>query len=189
MPGQSRLPFPASFLVPLLIAATSCDRSEIGPGPIRAENGGTSPGAGVEAVAAGEPEPSWARRQTIYVPAYSAVATANNSRLYQLAITLGIRNTDRDHPITETSVGYNNQEGKRIRDFLGTPLRIRPLASMELFVREGDTTGGTAASFLVDWGAEQAVSDPVVEAIMVGTVGSQGISFTCPGRVIADRGR
>jgi hypothetical protein len=144
---------------------------------------------GVHSLDAGSPEIAAAAGQTVYVPAYSAVATADNSRLYQLAITLAVRNSDVRNPIIVKSVNYHDRAGRLVRRFLETPLRIDPLAAIEFFVRESDTSVDTAASFLVEWVAEATVSDPVVEAIMVGTTGNQGISFVCPGRVVADRGK
>ncbi|MHC5538673.1 DUF3124 domain-containing protein, partial [Singulisphaera rosea] len=125
--------------------------------------------------------------QTIYVPAYSHIFTANDAHPFNLAVTLSIRNTDRQHPIVISSVRYSNQEGRSVRDYLKKPLRIAPLASVEYFVKEGDTSGGSSASFLVDWAAENAVSDPVVEAVMIGIASTQGISFTCPGRIVSTR--
>jgi hypothetical protein len=56
-------------------------------------------------------------------------------------------------------------------------------------VKESDTRGGVSASFLVEWVAEQSVSAPLVESVMIGTASTQGVSFTCPGRVIDDRRR
>jgi len=125
--------------------------------------------------------------QTIYVPAYSAVAIADNAQLYQLAITLSVRNTDRTLPIVITAIRYHHQDGRLVRDMLKTPLRVAPMASLEFFVRARDTSGGIVPSFLVDWVAEPAASAPIVESVMVGTSSSQGLAFTCPGRVVADR--
>jgi hypothetical protein len=140
------------------------------------------------AIEPGSPELTGGAGQTIYVPAYSAIATTDATRLYQLAITLGIRNTDRSMPIVITGVRYHHQGGRLVRDLLKAPLRIAPLATADFHVRENDTSGGILPSFLVDWVGETATSAPIVETVMVGTAGSQGISFTCPGRVIADRG-
>jgi hypothetical protein len=167
----------------LIAAAVSCDRPQRHDVPIGAD----SARPGVTAVEPGSPEASAGAGQTIYVPAYSAVAIANNSQLYQLAITLGVRNTDRSLPIVIHSIRYHRQDGSLVRDFLKTPVRVAPLAVLEFFIHEDDTSGGTASSFLVDWAGNPAVSAPVVETVMVGTAGTQGISFTCPGRVVADR--
>ena len=128
--------------------------------------------------------------QTIYVPAYSAIATADRSQVYQLAITLSVRNTDRDTPIVIEAARYHGQDGVLVRELVARPLRLAPLAAAQFFVPERDTSGGTAACFLVDvgWAADRDVSGPVAEAVMVGTRGNQGISVTCPGRVVARRG-
>jgi hypothetical protein len=169
----------------LVAAGASCDRprrhDEIG------RKDGRRPGVGE--IEPGEANLTAVAGQTIYVPAYSSVPTADNSLLYQLSITLSLRNTDRSRPIVINAVRYFDQDGRLVRDFLKKPLRIAPMAAMEYFIREGDSTGGTSSSFLVDWVADQAVSDPCVEAVMVGTAGNQGISFTCPGRVVATVGR
>jgi hypothetical protein len=39
----------------------------------------------------------------------------------------------------------------------------------------------------VEWRAEEPVNAPLVEAVMVGTSGTQGISFTGSSRVISQR--
>jgi hypothetical protein len=142
--------------------------------------------------AVAEVEPPEAGRvaagQTLYVPAYSSVFTSDRAHRFNLAVTLSIRNTDRAAPIVVTSARYYDQDGQLVRDYLERPLRIGPLASTEFFVTESDTRGGVSASFLVEWVAERRVSAPVVEALMVGTASNQGVSFTAPGRVIAERG-
>jgi hypothetical protein len=169
----------------LVSASGACD----GPQNAELRAGGDGPRPGATAVEPGSPELTAAAGQTIYVPAYSAVPTADNARLYQLAIALSIRNTDRSLPIVVTAVNYHHQDGRMVREFLKTPLRLAPLAAIDYFIREGDTSGGTASSFLVEWVGDPAASAPVAEAVMVGTAGNQGVSFTCPGRVVADRGR
>jgi hypothetical protein len=127
--------------------------------------------------------------QTVYVPAYSSAFITDRAHSYNLAVTLSIRNADRSRPIVVTSVAYHDQDGRLVRDYLKKPLRLAPLASTEFFVPESDTTGGVSASFLVDWVAEQPASPPIVESIMIGTAGTQGVSFLSPGRVVAERGR
>jgi Protein of unknown function (DUF3124) len=127
--------------------------------------------------------------QTIYVPAYSSIYTSDRAHRFDLAVTLSIRNTDQDHPMILTKGRYYDQDGQLIRDYLTKPLRIGPMSSTEFFVGENDTKGGVSASFLVEWVAEHSVTDPVVESVMVGTLSGQGVSFTCPGRVLVDRSR
>jgi hypothetical protein len=127
--------------------------------------------------------------QTLYVPAYSSVYISDRAEKFDLAVTLGVRNVDRAHPIVVTAVRYHDQDGQLVRDFLKRPLRIAPMASVACFVAESDRSGGVLASFLVEWVAEQEVTAPIVESVMIGTASSRGISFTYPGRVVANRGQ
>ncbi len=124
------------------------------------------------------------RGQTLYVPAYSDIPYRDEMRRYQLAITLSIRNTDAAQSIDIMSVRYFDTEGHFLRAYVEHPLRLGPLASTAFVVQERDTRGGTGASFLLAWRAEVPVHAPVVEAVMIGTSGTQGISFISPGRVL-----
>jgi hypothetical protein len=120
----------------------------------------------------------------VYVPAYSHILTSDDARPYNLAVTLSVRNTDDARPIVVHRVHYRDRDGRLIRDYLKKPLKIAPMAAIDFFVKESDTSGGTSASFLVEWSAGEPVSEPVVEAVMIGTAGTQGISFLSPGRVL-----
>jgi hypothetical protein len=99
-------------------------------------------------------------------------------------VTLSVRNTDRAEAVYLTAVRYHDSDGRLVRDELPRPVRLAPLAAVEFFVRESDTSGGSSASFLVAWRAARPVSEPVIEAVMAGTSMNQGISFTSPGRVV-----
>ena len=127
--------------------------------------------------------------QSVFVPIYSSIASADNARPINLAVTLTVRNLDRDGPIVVEAIRYHDSGGKLVRESLDAPIRIGPLAAFNLFLRESDNSGGTSPSFLVDWAADSAVEPPLVEAVMVSTAGSLGLTFTTTGRVIAARPR
>ncbi len=122
--------------------------------------------------------------QTIYVPVYSHIFFRDQGREIDLAVTLSVRNTDPERPVTVTGVRYHDSDGRLVRRYLDAPVALPPLASRAYVVEEADRTGGVGASFVVAWAAETAVSPPVAEAVMIGTAGSQGISFVSPGRVV-----
>lgn len=122
--------------------------------------------------------------QTIFVPAYSEMFYAPNNRTLELAATLNIHNTDFTHSIILTSVRYYNEDGQLLREYLEQPRTLGPLASTAFFAETQTENGGIGANFVVEWVAEQPVYEPIVEAIMLSTTSSQGISFTSPGRVI-----
>lgn len=125
--------------------------------------------------------------QVIYVPIYSEVYDFNQERTFQITATLSLRNTDLSHPIVIETVDYYNSAGEKIRSYLDQPIQLAPLASFEVVVPKDDQTGGVGANFIVSWRAADAVSDPVIEAIMISTISQQGISFLSSGRVIQER--
>jgi hypothetical protein len=121
---------------------------------------------------------------SVYVPVYSHIYYRDEHRFVNLAITLSVRNTDADQSIAVRSVRYYDTAGKLVRTYVSEPARLGPMATREFIVEEEDSSGGSGANFVVDWSAAQAVSEPVVEAVMIGTSGAQGISFTSEGRTL-----
>jgi hypothetical protein len=174
--------FPTLLVIPLLVVSASCGQDR--PTPVTRHQGpSTRPGVTEIDLKTAEAMKA-AVSQRIYVPAYSHILISDNAQPYNLAVTLSVRNTDDARPIVVRRVRYHDQDGKLIHDYLKNPLKIDPLAAIEFFVKESDTSGGTSASFLVEWSAEERVSDPVVEAVMVGIAGSRGVSFLSPGRIL-----
>ena len=176
--------FRKGLLVAVLAAAgLSCSPRGAAPGSARARAFLPHPGV-TEAEAGAEARATL--KQTVYVPIYPFVYADDNARPLNLAATLYVRNTDASHSIILSAVRYYHTDGRLVRAYVKSPLKIAALASMEFFVKESDVAGGSSASFLVDWGAEGAVSPPVVEALMIGALMNQGIAFTSPGRVVSE---
>lgn len=124
--------------------------------------------------------------QTLYVPAYSHIYYGDRERPILLAVTLSVRNTDRNHPIVVESIEYFNSEGKRIREMIPGPLTLAPLSSTRSIIRESDESGGSGACFLLRWKSAKPVTEPVVETIMINTQSQLGISFTSRARVLQE---
>lgn len=122
----------------------------------------------------------------VYVPVYSHVHYGARRRI-ELAANLTVRNTDPERPILLTYVGYYDSSGALVRDYVTESTKIGPMASVVFLVEERDRTGGVGANFLVEWTAEEEVSDPVIESVMLGTGGAQGISFISEGRPVERR--
>jgi hypothetical protein len=123
--------------------------------------------------------------QTVYVPAYSEVFYGRADLLLELAVTLAIHNTDTDAPIILQSVRYYDTDGALVRDYVTDPVQVNPLATTGFLVENNDRSGGWGANFIVEWGAETPVFEPVIEAIMIGTRNNQGISFISTGRILS----
>jgi hypothetical protein len=169
--------------VPLIAAGASCEPSRPTP-PVSKHQDHVKRSGAVEIDLAEAEAMTTAVARKIYVPAYSHYLSSEDAHPYRLSVTLSVRNTDDARPIVVRQVHYHDQDGKLIHEYLKKPLKIAPLAAVDFFVTESDTSGGTSASLLVEWSAEERVSEPVVEAVMIGTAGTQGISFLSPGRVL-----
>lgn len=126
------------------------------------------------------------REQTVYVPLYSHIYADERFRNkpFLLTATLSIRNTDPDQSLTLRSVKYYDSTGNLLQAYLDQPLTIGPLGSTRYIVEESETKGGSGAKFLVVWDAPKAITEPIIESIMIGTKMQQGISFISRGRVI-----
>jgi hypothetical protein len=126
--------------------------------------------------------------QTVFVPAYSEVlfGTGENDRV-ELSVTLAIHNTDPNDPIIINSVHYYDTDGKLVKEFIDRPVRLNPMATTGFLVPGSDTDGGWGANFLVEWGAETPVYEPVIEAVMISTRWSDGVTYISPGRVVSQQ--
>ena len=160
--------FVVAFVIALLVAQ---------PGKARAESHFAPLDGPIPPVRAGE---------IIYVPAYSYIyARGGKKRL--LEVTLSIRNTDPQREIILTSIRYYDAAGVLLESYLERPHRLTPLATTEIIVEQNDPRGGSGANFIVEWVAESKVAQPIVEAVMIGISGQQGLSFIRSGQVIGTR--
>lgn len=124
--------------------------------------------------------------QTLYVPVYTQILEGDKSRPFKLAATLSIRNTDFNESITIISVDYYGADGKLIERFVERPVTLAQLAATNYFIKESDVRGGAQTFFIVRWSSGRPVREPIINAIMIGTAMSQGISFTNPARILEE---
>jgi hypothetical protein len=124
--------------------------------------------------------------QLVFVPAYSQVVYGSGNQTLALNATLAIHNTDPDDPIIIRSVRYYDTDGTLVRDFIDSPVQLGPLATTGFVVIAGETPGGWGTNFMVEWGAPEAVYEPIIEAVMVSQRGAEGVSFISPGRVVSE---
>lgn len=165
-----------NYIVPLLVLLTACTAPEK---PIE-------PTTQLKAVTLGNTI-KIIGGQTVYVPIYSHIYVWERGRTMDLTSTLSVRNTDLTHPIIITSANYYDSNGKLVRKFLKQPVELPRLASTNFIVDQEDTSGGSGASFVVEWVTQKQTSVPVIEAVMINAGGNQGISLISPGRVIKTR--
>ena len=75
-------------------------------------------------------------------------------------------------------------QGKMVESYLKAPIALKPFSTVEVFVPTTDVRGGTGANFVVDWAATGEIAEPVVEALMLGGLGSGHYAFISQGRPI-----
>jgi hypothetical protein len=138
------------------------------------------------AVAAADGGVRTAKGQTVYVPVYSNVYSGPRKNPLQLATMLSIRNVDLTMALKVTAIDYYDNDGRLVTRYLTTPLMLRPLATHHIYLEEKDTRGGFGANFIVRWSADKAINTPIIECVMIGATGGQGISFVSPGQEIRE---
>lgn len=128
-----------------------------------------------------------ANGQRVYVPVYSHVYQGTKNRPYNLSALLSIRNVDPQKTITITSIRYYNDSGSIMKEYLEKPVTIPSMGTHGIHLPERDKHGGSGANFTVEWESAEKVIVPVIQAVMIGTASTQGISFVCDGVVIEER--
>jgi hypothetical protein len=127
--------------------------------------------------------PTFAKNEikNIYVPAYSSIFYGNNSSEFDLTVTLTVRNINMKNSIIINEISYFNTSGKLVKRYLDKQTLVKPLETISFVVNESDTHGGVGANFIVKWSSLKEVKAPLVETIMIGAKGQQGISFSSRG--------
>lgn len=127
------------------------------------------------------------QKETVYVPAYSSIFHGDLNWELNLTVTLSIHNVDLKNNIIIDSVVYYNTEGKVIHAYIrDEKVILKPLGTYSIGIKESDNRGGVGANFIVKWHSQTKVNRPVIETVMIGTKGQQGISFTSRGVTVAE---
>jgi hypothetical protein len=79
---------------------------------------------------------------------------------------------------------YYDSNAKLVRKYVEKPIQLNAMASTRYVIKESERIGGSGASFVVKWKADHSVNPPIIESVMIGTQGQQGLSFTSRGQVI-----
>jgi hypothetical protein len=124
--------------------------------------------------------------QTLYVPSYSNIIS--DYQHINVRANLLIHNTDPVNPITIVRIDNYDTDGKLVEKFLSKPVQLKPFAAIRYAIgnpKKGDE--GAGANFIVQWKAENKVTEPLIECIMVGSLGTRGHTFSSQGRVIQEK--
>ncbi|OAB79942.1 DUF3124 domain-containing protein [Cochleicola gelatinilyticus] len=121
--------------------------------------------------------------EEVYVPIYSDIFHRTRDFKILLAATLSIRNTSKSDTLFIKEVDYYDSAGIFVRDYIKEPIYLNPLETIDYVIDEEDEVGGSGANFLITWGANKNLK-PVFQAVMVGGIGQQGITFTTEGTTV-----
>jgi hypothetical protein len=119
-----------------------------------------------------------------YIPAYSSVSMSQGKTRADFSVTLSIHNASETRPLVLKRIAYFDNTGKMVESYLKAPIALKPFSTVEVFVPTTDVRGGTGANFVVDWAATGEIAEPVVEALMLGGLGSGHYAFISQGRPI-----
>lgn len=124
-----------------------------------------------------------------YVPVYSSVSMSQGRLRADFSVTLSVHNASETRPLVLRRIAYFDTAGKMVESYLKSPIALKPFATVEVSIATSDTRGGTGANFVVDWAAAGEIAEPVVEALMVGSVGAGHYAFITQGRAIRPEGK
>ena len=124
---------------------------------------------------------STVRTGSIYVPAYAQLPVGAGAFNVDLSVTLSIRNTSPKKVLAVRRIEFFDTSGKLIESYLSTPIGVRPYGTVNLFISVMDRRGGSGGNFVVDWGGDTDMSEPIIEAIMLGEFGGRAYSFVSRG--------
>ena len=119
-----------------------------------------------------------------YVPVYSSVAMSQGKLRADFSVTLSVHNASETKPLVVKRIAYFDTTGKMVESYLKAPIALKPFATIEVSIATSDVRGGTGANFAVDWAANSEIAEPVVEALMVGSVGPGHYAFISQGRAV-----
>ena len=119
-----------------------------------------------------------------YIPAYSSVSMSQGKTRADFSVTLSIHNASETRPLVLKRIAYFDTAGKMVESYLKAPIALKPFSTVEVFVPTTDVRGGTGANFVVDWAATGEIAEPVVEALMLGGLGSGHYALISQGRPI-----
>lgn len=123
-------------------------------------------------------------RGAFYIPAYTNLALTPGRIQIEFAVSLSIHNTSSAKPLVVERIAYHDTGGRLLQEYVSGPVAIRPFGAIEVSVPANDLRGGTGANFVVDWAAAGAIAEPIMETLVVGTLGPRGYSFVGHGRAI-----
>ena len=122
--------------------------------------------------------------QQVYIPIYSSIYNQYEGNLLHMTAILSIRNTSLKESITIKKVEYYDTNGKLIKKFIDGSFSLGKMSTKDFVIAENDLEGGTGANFIVEWTSDKTVSIPIIESVILGTLGTKGFAFSTRGKEV-----
>lgn len=116
-----------------------------------------------------------------YLPVYSHIYHRVENMVFDLTITISIRNVSATDSLYILQADYFNTDGDNIRQYIKEPIYLKPMETVEIIISENDNEGGSGANFIFEWAVKENKNPPLFEAVMISTDGQQGLSFITRG--------
>lgn len=120
----------------------------------------------------------------IYIPIYSDIYVDQQYQNSLISATLSIRNTSYLDSLFITRIEYFNTEGDKVRSYIDNAISLKPMATVNYVIEKDDDTGGAGANFIVEISSPSKKVKPLIQAVMIGSVGNKGFAFTTNGQSI-----
>ena len=124
--------------------------------------------------------------KVVYVPAYAQVFYHQDQRTLSLVPPLSIHSTVPKHSFILRSLRYYSEDGTLLKEYLREPRILSPMATATYGLYPESPNVGIGANAVVEWVSEQKIVKPIIEAVMISTQGTYGVSFISPGYAIQD---
>ncbi len=118
---------------------------------------------------------------TTYIPIYSEIHMEHNTRKLGLTVTISIRNKNFKDTIYIKAVDRYNALGKKAQNYQKEIMLLAPLQSTAYVIEDSDIEREIEGSIVVNWGATSSETNPLIQAVMISTLGPHGISFVTEG--------
>lgn len=124
--------------------------------------------------------PGLTRRST-YLSVYPYIFHFSEEQTLNLTVTVSLRNTSSSDSVFVLDASYFSIGGALMKKYFDEPVFLKPLETVKIILNQSDPKGREGGSFVFDWAAPAGVSEPLFEAVMISTVGQQGLSFRTQG--------
>lgn len=112
-----------------------------------------------------------------YLSVHSQVYSKNAHSMVGLTVSVNMRNTSLKDTVHIFETKYYDTHGKMIRNYLERPIYILPMETLQIIIPELDIEGGAGGNFMFDWAITDSSYAPIFDAVMISTLGQQGLSF------------